>query len=50
LKEERASYWLKSGAQPTDIVRQLLIKAGLIDRKLRVKEEKVVKGSESLGA
>ena len=50
LKEERASYWLKNGAQPTDMVRQLLIKVGLIDRKLRMKEEKVAKGSESLGA
>jgi small subunit ribosomal protein S16 len=30
VKEDRASYWLDNGAQPTDTVRSLLRKAGLL--------------------
>ncbi len=29
---ERAAYWLKSGAQPTDTVRVLLKKTGVIEK------------------
>lgn len=30
LKSERVNYWLDSGAQPTDTVRSLLRKAGIL--------------------
>lgn len=30
VKEERALYWLKNGAQPSETVRSLLNKAGVI--------------------
>lgn len=30
LKNERISYWLKNGAQPTQTVRQMLKKEGLL--------------------
>ena len=30
INEERASYWLKTGAQPSDTVRALLKKVGVI--------------------
>lgn len=30
LKEDRVTYWISVGAQPTDSVRNLLIKSGLI--------------------
>jgi small subunit ribosomal protein S16 len=30
VNEEKASYWLKNGAQPSDIARDLLRKQGLI--------------------
>jgi small subunit ribosomal protein S16 len=30
LKNERVNYWLDSGAQPTDTVRSLLRKAGIL--------------------
>ena len=32
VNEERARYWLSHGAQPTDTVRSLLIKSGVIPR------------------
>ncbi len=30
IKKERAEYWLKQGAQPTDTVAQILFKEGII--------------------
>jgi len=47
LKEERVSYWLRNGAQPTDTVKGLLLRLGFIDRQLKVKErmEKIVEPS-----
>jgi small subunit ribosomal protein S16 len=32
LNEERIRYWLGTGAQPSDTVRDLLIKAGIVDK------------------
>jgi small subunit ribosomal protein S16 len=32
IKEDRVRYWLGVGAQPSDTVRDLLAKAGLIDK------------------
>jgi small subunit ribosomal protein S16 len=51
LKEERVSYWIGQGAQPTDTVKRLLIGQGIIDRQLKPKA-KMEKGEgvESLGA
>lgn len=31
LKDERISYWLSVGAQPSDTVHNLLVKAGILD-------------------
>src|SRR3990170_6602368 len=33
LKSERISYWLSQGAQPSETMHNLLIKAGLLDGK-----------------
>lgn len=33
LKNERVNYWLDSGAQPTDTVRSLLRKAGILKQR-----------------
>lgn len=33
LDTEKASKWLKNGAQPTDTVKQLLVKSGVIEKK-----------------
>lgn len=33
LKEERAKYWLKQGAQPTNTVYNIFKQLGLIDKK-----------------
>jgi len=33
LKSERVNYWLDSGAQPTDTVRSLLRKAGILKQR-----------------
>ncbi len=33
FKEERIRYWLGTGAQPSETVRDLLIKAGIVDKK-----------------
>lgn len=30
INEEKASYWLKNGAQPSDVARALLTKQGVI--------------------
>jgi len=35
IKKERASHWLKSGAQPTDVVHNLFIKSNLLQGKKR---------------
>ncbi len=32
VNEERAKYWLDHGAQPTDTVRSLLVKSGVIPK------------------
>lgn len=51
IKEERALYWLNNGAQPTDTVRSLLSKKGiLLERHLRRKglpEEKIIEEKEN---
>ena len=33
VNEERAKYWLDHGAQPTDTVRSLLVKSGVIPQR-----------------
>jgi small subunit ribosomal protein S16 len=48
LKGERVSYWLRTGAQPTETVKRLLMTAGMMDRGLKAKE-KIEKEGESLG-
>ncbi len=40
INEERAAYWLGTGAQPSDTARALLKKAGIISKK-QVKAEEV---------
>ncbi|MDH7500165.1 MAG: 30S ribosomal protein S16 [candidate division NC10 bacterium] len=49
VKEERISYWLRNGAQPSDTVRGLLLRLGMIDRQLRWKERSQ-KAAEPAGA
>ena len=39
IKEERALYWLKQGAQPTDTTARLLGKAGIMDKFKPIKEK-----------
>ena len=39
IDEEKALYWLKNGAQPTDTVARLLTKAGIIE-KFKASKEK----------
>ena len=39
IKEERALYWLKQGAQPTDTTARLLGKAGIMEKFKPVKEK-----------
>jgi small subunit ribosomal protein S16 len=39
IKEERALYWLKQGAQPTGTTARLLGKAGIMDKFKPVKEK-----------
>jgi small subunit ribosomal protein S16 len=39
IKEERALYWLKLGAQPTDTTARLLGKAGIMEKFKPVKEK-----------
>jgi small subunit ribosomal protein S16 len=39
IKEERALYWLKQGAQPTVTTARLLGKAGIMDKFKPVKEK-----------
>lgn len=33
INNEKATQWLKNGAQPTDTAKELLIKSGVIERK-----------------
>lgn len=40
LNQERAKYWLGTGAQPTDRVARILSAAGLMERKERRSQEK----------
>jgi small subunit ribosomal protein S16 len=40
LKEERVTHWLKNGAQPTQTVKGLLLRLGLIDRQMKMKKER----------
>lgn len=40
IDAEIAQKWLKNGAQPTDTVRDLFFKAGIIEDKKAAKEEK----------
>ncbi len=48
IKKEKAQYWLKNGAQPTDTVYNLFIKAGIIEgRKKSVHKKKKVKKGET---
>jgi small subunit ribosomal protein S16 len=39
IQEERALYWLKQGAQPTDTTARLLGKAGIMDKFKPIKEK-----------
>jgi small subunit ribosomal protein S16 len=39
VKEDRALYWLKLGAQPTDTTARLLGKAGIMEKFKPVKEK-----------
>ena len=39
IKEERAVYWLRQGAKPTDTVARLLTKAGIMENFKLVKEK-----------
>ena len=39
IKEERALYWLKQGAQPSDTTARLLGKAGIMDKFKPIKEK-----------
>ncbi len=39
IKEDRALYWLKQGAQPTDTTARLLGKAGIMDKFKPIKEK-----------
>ena len=39
IKEEKALYWLKQGAKPTDTTARLLDKAGILEKFKLVKEK-----------
>jgi len=39
IDEEKARYWLRQGAQPTDVAARLLTKAGIIDKSKTIKEK-----------
>ena len=48
FKKERIEYWLKVGAQPTDTVHNLLVKAGVIkSHKIPVHKKKKVEAVKS---
>ena len=53
IKEERALYWLNVGAQPTDTVRNLLSKKGIMLKSELIKkgmtEDQIVKEMEAWG-
>jgi small subunit ribosomal protein S16 len=46
LKSDRANYWLDKGAQPSDTVRSLLRKAGI----LKARHETKIAGKKKAGA
>lgn len=48
LNVERAEYWIKTGAQPTDRVERFLDAAGLIKRSARNNPEKGKPGAKAL--
>ena len=51
LKEERISYWIEKGAQPSDTVKRLLMGQGIIDRRVRPKAKmEKEEGVEPVGA
>lgn len=39
IKEEKALYWLRQGAQPTDTTARLLDKAGILEKFKPIKEK-----------
>lgn len=39
IDEEKALYWLKNGAQPTDTAARLLTKAGIMEKPKALKEK-----------
>ncbi len=43
LNVEKSKEWIKNGAQPTDTVRALLVKAGVLDTKKSTQKTKVEK-------
>ncbi|MBI2853920.1 MAG: 30S ribosomal protein S16 [Chloroflexi bacterium] len=50
INKDRASEWLKKGAQPTDTVRRLLAKMGVIEQKPIVWPEKKQEKPEAVEA
>ena len=48
INEERLKYWQSVGAKPTDTVTNILVDAGILDAKFRIKKtsKKKVKGKE----
>lgn len=48
LDTERAEYWVKTGAQPTDRVERFLDAAGLLKRKARNNPNKAKPGAKAL--
>lgn len=51
LKEERVSYWIEKGAQPSDTVKRLLMGQGIVDRRARLKAKiEKEEGVEPVGA
>jgi len=51
FNKDRASYWIKNGAQPTDTVHNLLITSGIIEgKKIAVHKKAKAKKEESAPA
>jgi small subunit ribosomal protein S16 len=42
IEEERANYWMNVGAQPSDTVRSLLRRAGILKRRHEARTERTV--------
>ncbi len=47
LDVEKSKQWIKNGAQPTDTVRALMVKAGALDTKKSTQKTKVEKKKKS---